>query len=138
LANRLSEDPKRSVLLLEAGPDYPQFDHLPDEIKFGFDTSMGVPSLRTLSGHPVSLLASKHNWQFVARATETAPPMPVPRGKVTGGSAAFDSSSVSPGATRKFFGWANGGDAPVGVGDRTAASATYLMRTVYSHRRRWP
>jgi hypothetical protein len=33
-----SEDPERSVLLLEAGPDYPQFDHLPDEIKFGFDT----------------------------------------------------------------------------------------------------
>jgi len=35
LANRLSEEPERSVLLLEAGPDYPQFDHLPDEIKFG-------------------------------------------------------------------------------------------------------
>src|ERR1041384_5761470 len=70
LANRLSENPERSVLLLEAGPDYPQFDHLPDEIKFGCDTSMGVPSLRTLSGHPVSLLTSAHNWQFVARATE--------------------------------------------------------------------
>ena len=38
LATRLSEDSKRSVLLLEAGPDYPQFEHLPEEIKFGFDT----------------------------------------------------------------------------------------------------
>src|SRR5207245_4778480 len=31
LAARLSEDPGRSVLLLEAGPDYPNFEHLPDD-----------------------------------------------------------------------------------------------------------
>ena len=34
LAARLSQDPGRSVLLLEAGPDYPDPDSLPDEIKF--------------------------------------------------------------------------------------------------------
>ena len=109
LANRLSEDSERSVLLLEAGPDYPEFDHLPDEIKFGFDTSMGMPSLRTLSGHPVSLLTSKHNWQFSARATETAPPMPVPRGKVTGGSSAINSSAFYRGIPEDFEAWAAGG-----------------------------
>ena len=32
LANRLSEDPGRSVLLLEAGPDYPE--RLPDELRY--------------------------------------------------------------------------------------------------------
>src|ERR671931_2418262 len=69
LATRLSEDPMRSVLLLEAGPDYPQFEHLPEEIKFGFDTAPGAPPLRTPAGHPISLLSSPHNWQFVARAT---------------------------------------------------------------------
>ena len=35
LAYRLSEDPNRSVLLLEAGPDYPDFNHLPDDLKNG-------------------------------------------------------------------------------------------------------
>src|SRR4030095_10792968 len=110
LANRLSEDPARSVLLLEAGPDYPQFDHLPDEIKFGFDTGVGVPSLRTLSGHPVSLLTSKHNWQFVARATGQAPPMPVPRGKVTGGSSAINSSAFYRGIPEEFEAGSAGGN----------------------------
>ena len=35
MATRLSEDPGRSVLLLEAGPDYPDFDTLPDDVKYG-------------------------------------------------------------------------------------------------------
>ena len=35
LASRLAETPNTSVLLLEAGPDYPNPDNLPDEIKFG-------------------------------------------------------------------------------------------------------
>ena len=110
LATRLSEAPERSVLLLEAGPDYPQFDHLPEEIKFGFDTGGGAPSLRTLAGHPIALLTSKHNWQFVARATAKAPPMPVPRGKVTGGSSAINSSAFYRGVPEDFDTWASYGN----------------------------
>jgi choline dehydrogenase len=106
LAARLSEAPERSVLLLEAGPDYPQEEQLPDEIKFGFDTGTGVLPMRTLSGHPISLLTSLHNWQFMARATETAPPMPVPRGKVTGGSSAINSSAFYRGIPEDFETWA--------------------------------
>ena len=33
-AARLSEDPARSALLLEAGPDYPDFEQLPDDLKY--------------------------------------------------------------------------------------------------------
>ena len=35
LASRLAENPNTSVLLLEAGTDYPDPDNLPDEIKWG-------------------------------------------------------------------------------------------------------
>jgi choline dehydrogenase len=110
LATRLSGDPKRSVLLLEAGPDYPRFEHLPAEIKFGFDTATDMPPLRTPSGHPISLLTSPHNWQFVARATDKAPPMPVPRGKVTGGSSAINTSAFYRGLPEDFAEWASGGN----------------------------
>ncbi len=74
LASRLSEDPNRSVLLLEAGPDYPDFEHLPDEVKIGFDTGTGVPPMRTPGGHPVGLASSIHNWQLAAKSESTDGP----------------------------------------------------------------
>ena len=33
VATRLSEDPNVSILLLEAGPDYPEIDDLPDCVR---------------------------------------------------------------------------------------------------------
>ena len=49
LATRLSEDPGRSVLLLEAGPDFLNFEQLPEEIKYGYgqDRNIWAPSLRS-------------------------------------------------------------------------------------------
>ena len=110
LATRLSEKPERSVLLLEAGPDYPNFEYLPDEIKFGYDTIGGSPPPRTRGGHPVAMADSIHNWQFVAKATDIAPPMSVPRGRVTGGSSAINSSAFYRGLPEDFDAWASMGN----------------------------
>ena len=52
MATRLSEIPDRSVLLLEAGPDYPDFESLPDDLKFGYDQT-------------ASATDAPPNWPFV-------------------------------------------------------------------------
>lgn len=80
LATRLSEDPSRSVLLIEAGPDYANFDELPDEIRQGHAT--GTDMAVDPSG--------VHNWAFTGKATPLNTDMPVPRGKITGGTSAIN------------------------------------------------
>ena len=47
LASRLAENANTSVLLLEAGPDYPDPAYLPDEIKFGHTKFCRIPRLGT-------------------------------------------------------------------------------------------
>ena len=93
VATRLSEDPQRSVLLLEAGPDYPDFERLPDEVKFGFATATDI-------------MVSDHNWQFVGKATDTSEQMLVPRGKVTGGSSAINGQVFLRGVPDDYDAWA--------------------------------
>ena len=97
VATRLSEDSDRSVLLLEAGPDYPDFEKLPDEVKFGYATATDI-------------MVSDHNWQFEGKATETAPPMLVPRGKVTGGSSAINGQVFLRGVPEDYDSWAAKGN----------------------------
>jgi choline dehydrogenase len=93
LGARLSEDPERSVLLLEAGPDYPHFEHLPEEIKYGYGTK-------------IDIMTSSHNWQFVGKATNQTPKMLVPRGKVTGGSSAIGGQAFLRGVPEDYDSWA--------------------------------
>jgi len=93
VATRLSEDPQRSVLLLEAGPDYPDIAQLPDEVKHGYATATDI-------------MVSDHNWQFVGKATEKALPMLVPRGKVTGGSSAINGQVFLRGVPEDYDAWA--------------------------------
>ena len=97
LATRLSEDPSRSVLLLEAGPDYPDFERLPDDLKFG------LSALRSAYG--------THDWGYEATATpEHEGPIPIPRGRVTGGSSAVNGQVVFRGVPEDYDHWASLGN----------------------------
>ena len=97
LATRLSEDPDTSVLLLEAGPDYPDFETLPEELKYGYATATDI-------------YTSDHNWQFTGRTTDTAEPMLVPRGRVTGGSSAINGQVFLRGVPEDYDSWASMGN----------------------------
>ena len=76
IASRLSEDPHRTVLLLEAGPDYPVFEHLPDDLKMGNNVWLSA--------------YGPHNWGYTAKITEDQTELVIPRGKATGGSSAVN------------------------------------------------
>jgi choline dehydrogenase len=97
LAARLSEDPDHSVTLLEAGPDYPDVDDLPEDIKWGHN-----------------LLASAfgpHDWGYLGHGTpEQAEPIPIPRGKVVGGTSAINAEVVLRGLPEDYDGWAAAGN----------------------------
>jgi predicted dehydrogenase (TIGR03970 family) len=97
LAARLSEDPDRSVLLIEAGPDYTSIDQLPDEVRNGYATGTDIAT-------------SAHNWQFVGRGTPTSGDINIPRGKVTGGSSAINGQVFLRGVPEDYNLWAQWGN----------------------------
>ena len=100
IAARLTEDPNRSVLLLEAGPDYPDLDSLPNEVKHGYGPNRVIQTGVT----------SEHRWTFIARATDEARPMLIPRGKVTGGSSAVNAQIYLRGLPEDYDSWAEAGN----------------------------
>ena len=100
VAARLSEDPERSVLLLEAGPDFPDFEQLPDMLKLGWGT---VNLEARAAGSP-------YNWSFTGTATPQQGPMPVPRGKTLGGSSAINGQTFIRGAAEDYDTWASWGN----------------------------
>lgn len=94
LANRLSEDPKTSVLLLEAGgPDKNFWIHVP----LGFGKLMNDPRM---------------NWMF---ETDPEPAtadrrIPIPRGKVLGGSSSINGMLYVRGQARDYDVWGQMGN----------------------------
>src|ERR1700744_3310175 len=91
LAARLSQDPARTVLLIEAGHAY-----APD-------------------AYPPALLdADKiadpdHDWGYTSRGTAQAPQIPTPRGKVLGGSSAVNAAVALRARAAHFAKWAGHG-----------------------------
>ena len=102
VATRLSEDPERSVLLLEEGPDYPDFDRLPDELKYGYGTPVGFVATAPAGG--------THDKNYTAKATDKAEPLPTPAGRVVGGSSAINGQVFLRGVPEDYDGWASFGN----------------------------
>ena len=98
LAERLSEDLGRSVLLLEAGPDYPDPELLPAELKYDMHQAASVEG-------------AAYNWSFVGQSTpQQLKALNVARGKVTGGSSAINHQIMLRGMPEDFDGWAAAGN----------------------------
>ena len=99
MAARLSEDPDRSVLLLEAGPDYPDIDIYPEDLKNGYHSELA------------SLHDAPHNWSFVGKPTDNRPnDMYAPRGKVVGGTSAINGQVFLRGLPEDYDSWAAQGN----------------------------
>jgi choline dehydrogenase len=96
LAARLSEDPKRRVLLLEAGPAWTDLAELPPELARSGTYGASFP------GHP-------NNWSFIAELGNGRN-HPMPRGKAAGGSSAINGTYFVRGRPQDFAGWAEQGN----------------------------
>ena len=100
LASRLTEDADRNVLLIEAGPDFPEVDDLPPDVKWGY--GHGLKAKDTLG--------ADHRWHFVAKSTDQALPMLVPRGKTMGGSSSVNAQIFLRGVPEDYDDWASWGN----------------------------
>ena len=89
LANRLSTDADRRVLLLEAGPDYPAPEALAPDLADGRWNSL-----------------YKHDWGYRHKPTTQQVRFPLPRGKVVGGSSAVNTCIALRGQPYDFDEWA--------------------------------
>ena len=98
VASRLAEDAHRSVLLLEAGPDYPDYQHYPDDLKYGYKPD-------------ASAQGAPHNWTWWAQGSaEQTSMLPAPRGKVVGGTSAINGQVLLRGVPEDYDSWAAEGN----------------------------
>jgi choline dehydrogenase len=88
VAARASEDPNRTVVLVEAGPDHADLAALPDDLADGNDNSY-----------------VDHDWGLDHFATAVRR-QPLPRGKVTGGSSAVNTCIFLRGVPEDYDLWA--------------------------------
>jgi choline dehydrogenase-like flavoprotein len=88
LAARLSEDPARRVLLLEAGPDYATLESTPDDLRDAWRMSL-----------------REHDWGLTAEAVPGRF-IPYPRGRAIGGSSAVNATIALRGAPADYDEWA--------------------------------
>ena len=97
VASRLSEDPDRSVLLLEAGQDYPNAEHLPDAVRDGYSSEGEA------IGSPVS-------WNLRGVINDQQGEINIAQGKVIGGSGSINGQVYLRGLPEDFERWESFGN----------------------------
>ncbi len=97
VAARLAEDPDTTVLLLEAGTDYPDLANLPEDIQNGHT--------RTAEDE-----RSEHNWALRGTITEEQGEIHVAQGKVIGGGGSINGQVFLRGIPQDFDDWASWGN----------------------------
>ena len=97
VAARLAEDVNTTVLLLEAGADYPDLDNLPFDIQYGHTRAAEAED-------------SKHNWALRGTITEEQGEIHVAQGKVIGGGGSINGQVYLRGLPEDFDDWASWGN----------------------------
>ena len=97
VAARMAEDPDTTVLLLEAGTDYPDLANLPEDIQNGHT--------RTAEDE-----RSEHNWALRGTITEEQGEIHVAQGKVIGGGGSINGQVFLRGIPQDFDDWASWGN----------------------------
>ena len=121
LANRLTADSSRSVLLVEAGPDYgPEQGAWPAELQ-----------------DPNDVPADSHTWGYLDAGRPVDRPLHLPRARVVGGSTTINACTWLRGSARDFDGWAAAGNAGWAFADllpyfRRAESRSARRRPAWS------
>ena len=92
LAARLSEDPARRVVLIDAGPDYATVELTPADLRDSWRMSL-----------------REHDWGFSAEAVPGRA-IPYPRGRVIGGSSAVNATIALRGVPADYDEWARLGN----------------------------
>lgn len=92
LAASISQRSDASVLLLEAGPDFPDPSGLPRALRVGLASGVDPTS-------------TGYTWSYAARAARDQQPIPFPQGKVTGGSSAINGQMFVRALPEDFEDW---------------------------------
>ncbi|MBW3634802.1 MAG: GMC family oxidoreductase N-terminal domain-containing protein, partial [Chloroflexi bacterium] len=94
IANRLSEDPTREILLLEAGPDY------------GPDRSSWPPDLLD----PTNVWPDLYSWGYTLAGRDADNPFSLPRTRIVGGTTTVNGCVWLRGSAADYDGWATAGN----------------------------
>ena len=97
VASRLSEDPQRSVLLLEAGHDYPDPEYLPEAVRNGHSSEGEA-------------IGSQVSWNLRGIINDQQGEINIAQGKVVGGSGSINGQVFLRGLPEDFERWESFGN----------------------------